>query len=125
MDYADTKRSSAVLRRDLTPYLLVFLSWWILAMFTLTVRIPTRIWYPVLELFWGQALLIEKILPLGLLWVSKPLWLLILLLLAVGCWYLIEKQKLRDGRHVWRRAFLLSVAVQAVWFGLAVFFAPE
>ena len=125
MDYADTRRSYAGFTPDLIPYLLVFLSWWILAMFTLTVRIPTRIWYPVLELFWGQALLIEKILPLGLLWASKPLWLVILLSLAVGCWYLIERGQQRDSRHVCRRAFLFSVAVQAVWFGLAVFLAPE
>jgi hypothetical protein len=117
--------SSPSVADSLIPYLAIFSGWWALAMFTLSVRIPSQAWQPVLHLFWGQALLVEKIVPMKLLWLSRALWLAVLLLLGFGCWYLLERWRPRESRHRWLRALVSSTVVQTLWLLFAILFAAE
>jgi hypothetical protein len=125
MESASRLASPPSIARGFIPYLTVFTCWWALAMLTLRVRIPWEAWQPVLHVFWGQALLVEKILPLNLLWLSRLFWLAISLLMAWGCGYLLERGKPEKDRYRWRRALVASIVVQALWLFLAMIYAPE
>ena len=86
----------------LVPYLVVFAAWWALAIFTLSVRVPFEAWRPVLHWFWAEALLVEKVLPLNALWLSRPFWLLVLMASASGAWFSRERLRRRRNGHPWR-----------------------
>ena len=111
--------------QQMVPYLVVLGSWWVLAMVVLTVRVALPTWRPVVELFWWQALLVEKMLPAAPAWVARGLWLLVYLTIGVALWFLMERRRPRGQQHRWRRALLASLAVQGVLVSLAMVIAPE
>src|SRR5262245_40616274 len=60
----------------LRPYLIAFGSWWLLAMLATSIRIPVKPWRFVLELFWWQALLLEKTFGVQSAVLARGIWLL-------------------------------------------------
>ena len=111
--------------RGIGPYLAVFLGWWLLASLTLAVRIVAPLWHFVVELFWWQALLVEKIFGPMPRTATCALWLVLYLALAAACWWIVDARRRLSTGHVWRRAMLSSVLVQVLLLGIAMLVAPE
>lgn len=105
------------------PYLTAFACWWLLAMLATSVRISFRPWRYVLELFWWQALLLERTLGLQSEIVTRAVWLLAYAALAVFCCWILERHRSEAG--IWRRAWIASAVVQFCLLLLAMATSAE
>jgi len=93
-------------------------------MFTLVFRIPLKAWTPVVELFWWQALLTEKLITGWSRWSLGLLWLVLYTLAAIGSCLLLEGAHRKPAR-AWMRALSASLVFQALILLLAFRIAPE
>ena len=90
--------SGAILQRGtiLGPvpiYFGVFASWWALGMFALAIRVPVTAWAPVVELFWWEALLTEKLFGQASRWIAGLIWLIVYTLAAISSCVLWERKR--------------------------------
>ncbi len=92
------------------PYLVVGLAWWAFLMIALTVRMNEPIFLWVLT----QGLLIEKVSWSQGFWSSRALLLAVYMLAAIAAWWLVERGD-RDPSHVWRRAIVAWIGIQALY----------
>lgn len=95
-------------RSGLTPYVVVGLTWWGFLMLALKVPLIKPVFLWVLT----QGLLVEKI-SHGF-WSSRGVLLAAYLGAAVVAWWAVERNR-RDPQHVWRRAVLAWIGVQAIY----------
>lgn len=105
-------------------YFAVFAAWWALGMLVLAIRIPIAAWTPLVELFWWQALLSDKMIGGWPRWVTGLLWLVVYTLFAaIAC---VLWERVRQGRgRVWLRALASSILFQTLILLLAFKLAPE
>jgi hypothetical protein len=93
-------------------------------MLVLSVRISLPAWRPVGELFWWQALLLEKLLSSVHPMFARMILLVVYLAAGLAGWKILERSV--QARHrAWTLAFIWSVAVQAALLGLGMWLAPE
>jgi hypothetical protein len=109
----------------LTPYAIAFGSWWALAMFATSVRVAIRPWRYVLELFWWQALLLERLIGLHSALVTRAVWLLAYVAIGLVCGWILERKRAPSDPHVWRRAWIAAGASQMCLLLLAMATSAE
>jgi hypothetical protein len=113
---AEANRSPVHSRQGLngpTPYLVIGLVWFLFAMFALAVRVPSPLWAPVYYWVFFQALLLEKT-PVGFpAATANATWLAVYAILGMGAWFIVERARRQPHEHLWRRAALSWLAIQA------------
>ena len=98
--------------RGLAPYLIVGMCWLGLAILTLSIRVPVRLWHPIFDWAFSQAVLTEQLFPTIVRWQTYGIWLAVYGLLGMAAWFTVEKP-LRPARaHVWRRATVAWLVIQ-------------
>jgi hypothetical protein len=109
---------------DALPSVTLAILWWILAMAALSIRVASALWTPVVELFWWQALLFEKLLGTGHQLVARLGLLGVYVIGGLAFWRILRRLRSAE-RHRWPLALAGSAIVQLLLLGLGMWLAPE
>ncbi len=102
-------------RQNPIPYLVIGLAWFGLLMFALRVRLVEPVFLWVMT----QGLLVERVLSRGAgYWGSRLFLLGAYMAAALLAWWIVESPG-RGARHVWRRAIVAWLGIQALYCVIA------
>ncbi len=108
----------------LGPYLVVGLCWLCFTIATLSVRVPTRLWSPVFDWAFAQAVLTEQLIPNVTRYQTYAMWLAAYVVIGIAAWVALERRRQPPRTHRWRRAIIAWLVIEvSYWAVLAVLVA--
>jgi hypothetical protein len=116
MSSSVSKSDGGSARRCIGPYIALLVVWCVLVVLCYLPRTQGKVWRPIREVVFGQAVFLDRASPFGASWFAPFLWLLLEFVAVWLIWLAIERRRIATRRSCWLRAVCSVVAVQAVFY---------